>query len=332
MVPVRFPMGRAGSEKDLPLSGLCHPTDRLVERPEVRRRRRGRRPNLPPIGRVDPRQLGPPPRGVLFIDQRDGAEIAQERDRLPGQPARDRFVVERPDQHGARLGEECRAPRRLLGRGAGRLRPGQCHMFFRLSLDLLGHLVQLDEHPDLGPEDLRYDGGQDVVDRSQRVSLRRVHLVAESRDENDRRVRRLAAAPDHGGRLQPVHVRHVDVEENDREFRVEQVPQRLSPRPGLHQVLAQSLQDRVVDQELFLQVVHHQDVDLLVVHHLGPCALSHYVFRPCVQDKGLEDDRLSDAATRGARTATAPYRRAWRDSPRHPPRYTSRGLPSWPSR
>ena len=152
-----------------------------------------RRPDLTArrIGRIDPGQLGPQCSASLVVDQGDRAEVAEERDRLAGEPARDRLVVERADQDGARLGEERRATGRLLGGGPRRLLPRQGDALLGLPLDLLRLLVEVDEDPDLGPEDLRHDGREDVVDRAERVTLGGVHLVAEGRDEDDRRVGRL---------------------------------------------------------------------------------------------------------------------------------------------
>ena len=45
----------------------------------------------------------------------------------------------------------------------------------------------------------------------------------------------------------------------------QQLPQRLRAGAGRDEVLAQVLQDRLVDQQLLRQVVHDQDVDLVVV-------------------------------------------------------------------
>ena len=121
--------------------------------------------------------------------------------------------------------------------------------------------------PDLRPQDLRDDRREDVVDRAEGIALGGVHLVAEGRDEDDRRMRRLPAAADHRGRLEAVHVRHVDVEQDHGEFLLQQVAQRLPTGTRRDEVLAQALEDRLVDQELLGQVVDHQDVDLLVISH-----------------------------------------------------------------
>ena len=227
-------LGRAVQAEHLPLAGLRHAADRIRERPEIQvrvaRRPAGRPPR--PAGSTHASSVRHREPGAL-VEQGDRAEIAQERDRLAGQRRAGSPRSRAIGQDGARLGEEGRAPRRLLGGGPRRLRPRQRHVLLGLALDLLRLLVEVDEDADLGPEDLRHDRREDVVDRAQRVALGGVHLVAERGDEDDRRLRRLAAAPDHGGRLQPVHVRHVHVEQDDREFLVQQVPQRLPPERAL---------------------------------------------------------------------------------------------------
>ena len=80
---------------------------------------------------------------------------------------------------------------------------------------------------------------------------------------------RLAAAADHRGGLEAVHVRHVDVEQDHRELALEQEPQRLPSRMRRDHVLAEAFEDGLVDQEFLGQVVHDQDVDFLVVGHAG---------------------------------------------------------------
>ena len=260
----------------------------------------------------------------------DRAEVAQERHSLAGQHLRDRLEVERSAEHGGRLGQEGRAARRLLGRRPGRLRPRQRHMLLGLAFDLLRLLVELDEHADLGPEDLRHHRREDVIHGAERVALRRVHLVAECGDEDDGRLGRLPAAADHRGGLQAVHLRHLHVEQDDREFLVQQVPQRLPPRSGLDQILAQAREDHLADEELLVQVVHHKDIDLLVVHPRGPQSLVLEAW--CTRPWARQAEPVNDGARRGGRTATARCPPAWRGSPTHRPRCTSRGPPSWPWR
>jgi len=55
-----------------------------------------------------------------------------------------------------------------------------------------------------------------------------------------------------------------DVQQDHRELHLQDVAQRLLPRPGADDVLLQFVQDGAEDDMLFRQVVHHQDVDFLL--------------------------------------------------------------------
>ena len=95
------------------------------------------------------------------------------------------------------------------------------------SLFLLGEAtpleIQLDEHVDLRPQDLRLERFEDVVDRADGVSLEDVLLVlADRREEDDRDELRSLARLDHLRCLEPVHARHLHVEQNDGELALEQ--------------------------------------------------------------------------------------------------------------
>ena len=65
------------------------------------------------------------------------------------------------------------------------------------------------------------------------------------------------------GRLEAVHVRHVDVEQDDGELLLEHLLQRLLAGAGGDDVLPQLLEDRAEDDMLVRQVVDDQDVGLL---------------------------------------------------------------------
>ena len=158
------------------------------------------------------------------------------------------------------------ASRRLASSAASRLRPllGQRDPLLRLPPHLLRHPVQVDEHPDLRPQDRRDDRRGDVIHRALGVPLGDADLVGERGQEDDRRVGRPLPPADERGRLQPVHPRHLDVEQDDREVVAQDAAQRLLARPGGDEVLAQLVEDGPVDQKLLRQVVHDQDVRRLV--------------------------------------------------------------------
>ena len=57
-----------------------------------------------------------------------------------------------------------------------------------------------------------------------------VRVVAEGGDEDDRHVLRCLALADERGRLESIHPRHVYIQQDDREFLLEQMAQRIPPR------------------------------------------------------------------------------------------------------
>ena len=149
----------------------------------------------PPVGRSQPGQFGPPrlpgsPASVTPArSARNGTAC---RARVCGGGVR----VEGVGQGAADLGQEVRPPGGLLGgRPLGPLL-GQGDPLLGLPADLLGHPEQVDEHPHLGPQDLRDDRREDVVHRPVGVPLGRPHLVGEGGQEDDRRVRRPLALAD----------------------------------------------------------------------------------------------------------------------------------------
>src|SRR4028118_800735 len=70
--------------------------------------------------------------------------------------------------------------------------------------------------PDSRPCPARGRRREDEVNRTLRVAIRDVDLVArEGRDEDDRRHLRLLPLPDQRGSLEPVHAGHPYVEQDD---------------------------------------------------------------------------------------------------------------------
>ena len=113
----------------------------------------------------------------------------------------------------------------------------------RLALDLLGLGEQIDEHGDLGPQHDRVDRLEHIVDRAHRVAAQQMlGFLVHRRQEDDRDALGLVAAADDLGGLVAVHAGHVDVEQDDRELALEQVPQRLLAGPREHDV-AEILED-----------------------------------------------------------------------------------------
>jgi len=160
----------------------------------------------------------------------------------------------------AQPGQQTGAQRRLLGqpqRGLGRR---QRDALVGLARDAALQDVQLHEHAHLGAQHLGHHRRRDVVDRAQRVAARGLHLVGVRGDEDDGRVRGALVAADQRGRLEAVHVRHVDVQQDHGEVAPQDLAQRVRARTREHDVLVQIGQHRLEHQQLLRQVVDDQDV------------------------------------------------------------------------
>jgi hypothetical protein len=90
--------------------------------------------------------------------------------------------------------------------------------------------VQLDEGRDLRAQHVGVVRLEDVVDRAHRVAAEDLlALLVDGGQEDDRDARGALAALDELRRLEAVHPRHLDVEQDRRVVAVEQQAQRLLP-------------------------------------------------------------------------------------------------------
>ena len=106
----------------------------------------------------------------------------------------------------------------------------------------LAHEIELDEHRDLGAQDVGVERLGQVVDGASLIRARHELLVGLHRgQEDDRHAARLAAVADHLRRLEPVHARHGDVEQNDGELLLERRLQGVVARLRRYDALAERL-------------------------------------------------------------------------------------------
>ena len=137
-------------------------------------------------------------------------------------------------------------------------------------LELPRLAVQLGEDLHLGAQHLGDDRHRNIVDRSHLVAAQAIHLgQMNGGDEDDRRFAKARMVADHRGELEAVELGHADVHQHHRDFRLEQLLQRLAARRGLDQVLVDVTQDDFVAQQLRGLVVDQQDVDFLVAEHVS---------------------------------------------------------------
>ena len=135
-------------------------------------------------------------------------------------------------------------------------------------LELTGLAIQLGEHLDLGAQHFRNHRHRNVVDRAHLVAAQPVDIAdLDGGDEDHRRLLEARMLADHGGELETVQLRHADVDQDDRDFVLEQVFQRLAAGRGDDEVFVELLQDHFIGEQLGRLIVDQQDVDLFVVCH-----------------------------------------------------------------
>jgi len=154
-------------------------------------------------------------------------------------------------EHGARRVHERDAVRGALPRRAQQL----------VGLLARGPLAgQVAEDRHLRLEHQRVERLEDVVHRTRLVAARDVvHVGGQRREEDDRSVSRALAPADQRGRLEAVHSRHLDVEEDRRELVGQHRAQRLLPRAGTGDLRAERREDRLQCEEVPGVVVDDQD-------------------------------------------------------------------------
>ena len=72
---------------------------------------------------------------------------------------------------------------------------------------------------------------------------------------------------DHGGEFEPVELRHADVDQDNRDFVLEQEFERFTAGGRDDEVFTELLQDDFIGKQLGRLIVHQKDVYLFMVHH-----------------------------------------------------------------
>ena len=136
-------------------------------------------------------------------------------------------------------------------------------------LELPRLAIELGKHPDLGAQHFRHHRHRHVVDRAHLIAAQPVDVAdLDRRDEDHRGLLEARMFADHGGELETVELGHADVDQDDRDFVLEQEFQRLAAGSGDDQILAELLQDDFIGEQLGRLIVDQKDVYLFVVHHL----------------------------------------------------------------
>src|SRR5487761_1004712 len=131
-----------------------------------------------------------------------------------------------------------------------------------IAAQLLLRPIQLHKNSDLGPKDRRHNWRKDEIHSAKLIPTPRVGLALVERcHEDDRRQLGLRPLPDELGGLEPVHVRHSDIQENDGELLAQELAQSVGARRGLDHFLAEMNEDGLEGKALGRVVVDHQDSD-----------------------------------------------------------------------
>jgi hypothetical protein len=128
-------------------------------------------------------------------------------------------------------------------------------------------VCELEEHVDLGLEDLGVDRLEQEVDRAGLVALEHPGRVARAGgDEDDRDVLGARGAAHQLGELEPVHVGHLDVDQRDRDVVDQQQLERLGAGPGAQRLDAVAAEQGLERDEVLDDVVDDQHLGRFGLH------------------------------------------------------------------
>ena len=96
------------------------------------------------------------------------------------------------------------------------------------------------------------------------------------RDENNCRLLIARVLADELRQFKTIEFRHADVHQDDGDVGLQQVLQGFPTRTSLDQVLVQFTENHLITEQLGWLIIHHEDVDFLVLAHGMPPSLIHY--------------------------------------------------------
>ena len=146
------------------------------------------------------------------------------------------------------------------------------------ALQLTRLAVQIDEHLDLRAQQLGHHRNGHVVDGAELVAAQLVEVgVHDRRYEDDGGPLEARVLANHRRKLEPVQIRHADVDEDQCDVVLQQTLERLARRARFQQRLADFGEHDLMAQELRLLIVDQKDVHLVgqrreLGHGHGRCA------------------------------------------------------------
>ena len=143
--------------------------------------------------------------------------------------------------------------------------------------------AQVDEDRHLGAQHFGIDGLIEKIHGASIIAAKKMLVVLVGRDEQDRRVARTLPFANQGGGLEAVHLRHLDVQQDDRKVVVQELAQSFLAGRRLDQILSQILQDRFQGEQIRRTVVDQQDLYTLVWVARSRSRLVRYPSGHCVR-------------------------------------------------
>ena len=190
---------------------------------------------------------------------------------VPDDIAVDRIPL--PGTHLACCQREAAALLALHQPGAGRfqfLGPLR-HAAFELLVELLElprFAIELGEHSHLGSQHLGDHRHRNIVDRAHLIGAEAIDVgQMDCGNEDDCGFLKAGMLANHRRQLEPIELRHANIDEDDRNLQLEQLLERLAGGGGLHEILSELAEDGLVAQQLRRLIVNQQDVNLVVRGH-----------------------------------------------------------------
>ncbi len=110
------------------------------------------------------------------------------------------------------------------------------------------------------------EGGLDEIDGAEGITARQVFIVIAGGNENDGGVLGCDALADEGCGFKAVHAGHVDVEQDDGEFILEESAERFAARERADDILVQYVQGGFERENSLGLIVNQKDIDFVFLH------------------------------------------------------------------
>src|SRR3982751_5244042 len=129
--------------------------------------------------------------------------------------------------------------------------------FLRLLFDELGLLMKLNEYGDLAAQNFRDNVAQNVIHRAERItSSHMVIRLIDGSDKNNGSVLRTRTFADKRSGFKAVHAGYGNVQQDNGEILMKQLPKRILAGTCLHEVLPKRREHGLQCEQLVFAVIH----------------------------------------------------------------------------